>query len=208
MREGSVKPFAFSGFPALLPRRAASLLRDERGVAAVEFSFIVPLMMVMFFGLVEFSSAIAVSRKVSMTVQSLADLASRYTRITDTDVTNFGIIANAMMTPYSATPLRTTVTEVYIDPSSGAARAEWSKGSSPRAVGSTVPVPANLIARDSSNNIIANQYLIFSEASYTYTPAVGYVMRTSVALSDKSYMRPRLSTCVLYATATGNCPTS
>jgi Flp pilus assembly protein TadG len=210
-----MKAFALSGMLASLQRSAARLEcaaaklgRDRRGVAAVEFAIIVPLMLVMFFGTVEFSSAVAVDRKVSMTVQSLADLASRYTSIGDTDMTNFTIIANAMMTPYSSTPLQTTVTEVYIDPSTGVARTQWSKGAAPRAVSSTVPVPANLIARDSSNNIIAAQYLIFSEASYVYTPAVGYVMRTGVTLSDKSYMRPRLSTCVLYNTTTGNCPTS
>ena len=203
-----MKPFVLSGLPALLQRPAARLLRDKRGVAAVEFAIIVPLMLVMFFGTVEFSSAVAVDRKVSMTVQSLADLASRYTSIGDTDVSNFAIIANAMLTPYSSSPLQTTITEIYIDPSTGVARAQWSKGSSPRAVSSTVPVPANLIARDSSNNIITGQYLIFSEASYVYTPAVGYVMRTSVTLSDKSYMRPRLSTCVLYGTTSGSCPTS
>ena len=78
----------------------------------------------------------------------------------------------------------------------------------PRAVGTPVPVPANLIGKDASNKIIANQYLIFSEASYLYTPAVGYVMGVAgVTLSDKTYMRPRVATCVLYNTTTGSCPT-
>ena len=44
-------------------------------------------------------------------------------------------------------------------------------------------------------------YLIWSEVSYTYVPAVGYVMaKTGVNLSDLTYTRPRQSTCVMYNT--------
>jgi Flp pilus assembly protein TadG len=190
---------------------AMSLPRDDRGNAAVEFAIIVPLMLVMFFGTVELTSAVAVNRKVSMVTQQLADLASRYTSVTDVDITNFFTISDAMLTPYSKTPLNATITEIYIDPSTGVARAQWSKGDAPRLpVGSTVPVPANLIARDSvTNAIIPNQYLIFTETNYLYKPAVGYVMGAAgVTLSDKTYMRPRMASCVLYGTVSGNCPKS
>jgi len=48
---------------------------------------------------------------------------------------------------------------------------------------------------------IAGTYLIYSEVSYRYTPAVGYVMgKTGVNLSDLSYTRPRQSSCVMYKT--------
>jgi Flp pilus assembly protein TadG len=192
-----------------LRQSSARLARDNRGNAAVEFSVIVPLMLVMFFGTIEFSSAVAVDRKISMLTQALSDLTSRYTTVNDTDMTNFGIIGDAMLTPYSSTPLKATITEIYIDPSTGVARAQWSKGDVPRGTGTTVPVPANLIARDAANKIVANQYLIFTEASYLYKPAVGYVMGVGgVTLSDKTYMRPRLSSCVLYNTTSGSCPTS
>jgi Flp pilus assembly protein TadG len=203
------KTLTLSAFLRRARLLAMSLRRDQRGNAAVEFAVIVPLMLVMFFGTVEFSSAVAVNRKISMITQQLADLASRYTTIDDTDVTNFGKIGDAMLTPYASTPLKATITEIYIDPTTGVARAQWSKGDVPRGTGTTVPVPPNLIARDAANKIIANQYLIFSEASYLYQPAVGYVMGVAgVTLSDKTYMRPRLSSCVLYNTASGSCPMS
>lgn len=186
----------------------ARLVPDTRGLAAVEFALIVPLMLVMFFGTVEISSGVAVDRKVSMVAQTLADLTSRYTSVTSTDMSNFRAIAAAMMTPYSSTPLKATITQVYIDPSTGVARAQWSQGDYPRSLGSTVAVPAGLISKNSSGAIVANQYLIFSEISYVYVPAVGYVMGTAgVKLSDQTYTRPRQSTCVFYGTATA-CTTS
>jgi Flp pilus assembly protein TadG len=176
------------------------LARDTSGLAAVEFALIVPLMLVMFFGTIEISNGVAADRKVSIMTQSLSDLTSRYTSVNDTDISNFRAIAVAMLTPYSATGLKATITEAYIDPSSGVARAQWSKGDAVRKAGSTVPVPAALIGKDSDGKIIANQYLIFSEVSYLYVPTVGYVMgKAGVTLTDQTYTRPRQSTCVFYS---------
>jgi Flp pilus assembly protein TadG len=186
----------------------ARLARDNRGNSAIEFAMIVPLMLVMFFGTIEFSSAVAVDRKLSLVSQGLADLVSRYATVTDTDITNFFKIGDAMLTPYSSTLLKTTITEIYIDPSSGVGRSQWSNGDAPYADKATVAVPANLIARDASNKVIAGQYLILAETSYVYKPTIGYVMGIGgVSLSDKMYMRPRLASCVLYNTTTGSCPT-
>ena len=47
-------------------RTAAKMLVDRSGIAATEFAVIVPVMLVMFFGTVEFSSGVAVDRKVTL----------------------------------------------------------------------------------------------------------------------------------------------
>jgi Flp pilus assembly protein TadG len=202
---------ALSGWLVALRRSTTRLGRDKRGNAAIEFAVIMPVMLTMFFGVVEFSSAVAVKRKISMAAEELADLAGRYKEVPDTEIDNFFKIARAVISPYSPTVLKATITEIYIDPATGLGRAQWSKGDVVRLAGSTVPVPANLIARDAANNILPDQYLIFAETSYVYVPAVGYVMaKAGVPLSDLSYMRPRLSVCVFYP-ATPNpatCPTS
>jgi hypothetical protein len=57
----------------------------------------------------------------------------------------------------------------------------------PRAV---VSIPTTLA--------IAGTYLIFSEVSYTYTPSVGYVLKSAITLGDVAYTCPRQSTCVYY----------
>jgi Flp pilus assembly protein TadG len=184
-------------------RSAARLSRDKRGNAAIEFAVIVPVMLTMFFGVVEFSSGVAVNRKISMAAEELSDLGARYKAIDNTEIDNFFKIARAMITPYSPTVLKATITEIYINPTTGLGRAQWSKGDVVRLAGSTVPVPLELIAKDADGKIVDDQYLIFAETSYLYVPAVGYVMgKAGVPLSDKSYMRPRLSTCVYYSPAT------
>jgi Flp pilus assembly protein TadG len=190
-----------------LARNWLRMLADRRGLAATEFAFIMPVMLVMFFGTVEFSSGVAVDRKVTLLARTLSDLTSQLPSVTDTQIANFFLASNWIMWPYTTTtpnpypvsPLSGTITELYVDPNTLQARVQWSKGSAPRAISSTVAIPSALA--------IANSYLIFSEVSYQYVPTVGYVMaKAGITLSDFAYTRPRQSKCVLYGTT--NCPTS
>jgi Flp pilus assembly protein TadG len=179
--------------------RANSAIRyflcDRRGIAAVEFSFILPLMLVLFFGTVEFSQGIAVDRKVTIMARTLADLTSQNVSVTSTQLNNIFAASTAIMTPYSATPVNSTVSELYVDPNTLAARVQWSVGSVPLSVGSTVTIPSQLQ--------VGGTYLILSQISYLYVPTIGYVMAPAgVNLSDVAYTRPRQSTCVLYGTTT------
>ena len=108
------------------------------------------------------------------------------------------------MLPYSLTPLTTTVSEIFIYKNS-IAKIQWSQsatvamvGGSPQATlqqsphnpKDTVTVPGGLL--------IPNTWLIWSEVSYTYTPTVGYVLKTNLTMKDETYTRPRQSLCVDY----------
>ena len=206
-----MKP-ALSRWPVSLRLAAARLRRDRRGSIAVEFAMIVPLMLAMFFGIVEFSSGFAVKRKVSMAAEELADMVSRNKTVNDAAMTNFFNIGRAVMTPFSSGLLMATVTEIYIDPATGVAKSQWSQGSAPKPANTIVAVPPNLIARDPvTNAILPDQYLIFAETSYNYQASVPYFTPTAgIPLTDQIYMRPRLSTCVFYPSTPNpaNCPTS
>lgn len=172
-------------------RSACDMLADRSANAATEFAVIVPLMLTMFFGTVEFSSGVAVDRKVTLMARTLSDLTSQSTTVTDTDLTNFFAASKGIMTPYSSTPTLSTITELYIDPSTLVARVQWSQGTTPRTAGNAVTIPTALK--------VAGTYLIWSEVSYRYVPAVGYVMLPAgVNLSDTAFTRPRQSSCVLY----------
>lgn len=188
---------------ALAAWRQALLLRDDtRGVSAVEFAMIMPLMFLMFFGMLDVSNGFAVDRKVSQISQGMADLASRYTTLAETDVSNFFIIAGAMLTPYDKTQLKTTISQVYIDPSTKVAKVVWSRGDQKKVVGTVVTVPTNLIVKDAAGNYLANQYLILGEANYTYVPTIGWVVpKGGLTLTDAMYTRPRQTSCVVMVTS-------
>ena len=185
---------------------ASRLQRDERGLAATEFAIIVPLMLTMFFGTVETSSGVAVDRKVTLIARTLSDLTSQSIAVTTDDLSNFFTASNLIMWPYSPTPINASITELYINPTTGKAVVQWSRkndGTTPRAAGSFATIPSGLIAKDSSGVIAPDQYLIMSEVSYLYVPAVGYIMnKLGVTLSESNYTRPRQTKCVTFGTAT------
>jgi len=172
---------------------SARLARDCRGIAAVEFAVIVPLMLTMFFGTLEFSSGVAVDRKLTLAARTLSDLTSQSTTVVDLDLTNYTTTAKAIFTPYSATPFLSTITSLYVDSTTLAARVQWSKGSAPKSAGTTVTIPSQLQ--------VPGTYLIMAEVSYRYVPTIGYVMAPAgVPLSDVAYTRPRQGACVMYNT--------
>ncbi len=182
-------------------RSVRDLVEDRRAIAATEFAVIVPIMLVMFFGTVEFSSGVAVDRKVTLVARTLSDLTSQSLSVSDADLTNFFAASIAILTPYSSTPTKATITELYVDPATLAARVQWSQssGTVARTPASVVAIPAELA--------VPGTYVIMSEVSYLYTPTIGYVMaKAGVNLSDASYTRPRQSTCVTYPTPTGPVP--
>ena len=61
--------------PSLLWR----LRRDTRGVAAIEFAMVLPILVASWFGMVQLTELSMASAKTSMAAQALADLTSRYT---------------------------------------------------------------------------------------------------------------------------------
>jgi Flp pilus assembly protein TadG len=202
-----------SNIRSCLRRTAAALRRDSRGMAATEFAMIVPMMLLMLFGTIDVSSGVAVKRKITLVARTLSDLTSQSRAVNDADVTNFFAASYGIMWPYPSEPVQATISELYIDPASSVARVQWSQGKAPRGTGSTVGIPSGLIGRDSSGNVLPNQYLIFSEVSYLYQPIVGYVIsKAGIKLSDTTYTRPRKFSCVIYPTPpSGNfpsCPTN
>jgi len=63
----------------------ARFAHARAGMAAVEFAFILPVLVILFFGVVEGSDALSKSRKVSQAVNTLADLAAQETELLEAD---------------------------------------------------------------------------------------------------------------------------
>ena len=59
-----------------IERRLRRLIGDERGVSAVEFALLLPLMLTLYLGAVEVSQGIGADRKVTLTARTIGDLVS------------------------------------------------------------------------------------------------------------------------------------
>jgi len=188
--------------------RVRRLLDDCSGLAAIEFAMVLPIMVVLFFGVVEISSAVSVDRKASLVARTLSDLTSQMASVADADLTSFGEAAKAIMTPYPASPLVSSITEVYVDKTSGVARVQWSKALTIGTTGSVTVAsvaphnPGDVVVLPPTLIVAKGTYVIWSEVSYKYTPAVGYVLaKTGLTFNDAAYTRPRTVLCVRYPTS-------
>jgi Flp pilus assembly protein TadG len=172
-----------------LSRDLRRFARDKRGISAVEFAMLLPLMVTLYLGGVEVSQAVAIDRKVTMIARTVADLVAQVTSVNATDMTNILAASTAVVAPYPDTKLKIVISRVDIDGSS-VAKVIWSKtkNGTARAVNSTVTLPSALT--------VANTSLIWAETSYDYKPTIGYVISGTLTLADKIYMRPRLSDTV------------
>ena len=107
-----MKKFAFlTG----LSQRFASLRRDQKGVSAVEFAMLLPLMITLYLGAVEISQGVGIDRKVTLTARTVADLASQVSSINNADMTNMLNASAAVIAPFTAGQLKVTVSAVTID---------------------------------------------------------------------------------------------
>ena len=189
---GRVADLLLSMRPAVasnLSRHLRGLILDQRGVSAVEFAMLLPLMITLYLGAVEISQGVGIDRKVTLTTRTVADLASQVSSINNADMTNLLNASASVIMPYDTSKLKVTVSQITID-SNGVAKIVWSDtlNGTKRTVGSTVTLPTALN--------VASTSLIWSEVAYSYTPTIGYVVTGTLNLSDQIYMRPRVSDSV------------
>jgi Flp pilus assembly protein TadG len=180
-------------------------LRERRGVSAVEFALILPIMITLFVGGQEVTQGITIKRKVTIATRTIADLVSQSTTISDTDLTAIFDATSTVLSPFAAGNLKMVISNIYID-EDGVASVVWSSahnGATARTAGDPVTLPDGL-------NQFEKTSLLWAETEYTYTPTIGYVISGSIDLKDKLYLRPRLTDCITRVTGgqTINCPTS
>ncbi|WP_171015645.1 TadE/TadG family type IV pilus assembly protein [Devosia sp. FKR38] len=175
-------------------RRWIGRFASERsGVAAVEFALILPIMLLLYIGMMEGSTLIAMDRKVQSVSGAVGDLVSRSDgEIAQSTLEDYVRVAGGMMTPYPVAPLEQIVSQVYVD-SNGTAKVDWSKrfvdqtlvSTGQHPVGATYTLPADVVS------ISKGLYVIVAESQYSYPPLYGIVFKDKVTLYRQNFFIPR-----------------
>lgn len=171
--------------------RAIGLMRDKRGIALIEFAFVLPFLVLLFVGGFQLLDAISAYRKVGKTVRTLADLTTQNTTITAAQADEILGAAQQVMSPYTLSAAVMRISQIQID-ASNRATISWSRSLNGTAfvTGSTFTMPASLN--------VPNKYYIYSEITYTYTPSIASTMIGTIPLSQTIFMSPRNSSFVAY----------
>src|SRR5947209_18157325 len=123
----------------------ARFASDRRGVSAVEFAMLLPLMVTLYLGSVEISQGVGIDRKVTLTSRTVADLASQVSSMSSSDMSNVLNASSSVVAPYDSTPLKVTVSQITIDANGNhTVTLSCTQGGTAHAVGSAVSLPAAL----------------------------------------------------------------
>lgn len=189
-----------------LARLGARLARDRRGVAAVEFAFIAPVLLSLYFVTMEVSQAIEVNKKVGRVGSMVADLLTQQQVTTRSEVEAVMRIGEAILQPYNRTKPTITVTAIQItDENSPKVQVAWSRRMAAGAMGagpaknSTTTVPDALKIR--------NTFLIRVESDLGYKPVITWSAEgkpvlglaaafDGISMKETYYLRPRMSSTV------------
>jgi len=168
----------------------------ERGTIAIEAAIILPLLLLIFLGMVEFSQAWTVKRRVQSVASTTADLVAQSQTVTTAQLNDIASIGAQLMLPFSSAGIALTITSVAED-SQNKITVQWSCS------WATLSSSANCSASGAAYTglptglLSAGQSLIIGRTSYPYTPAIGEFLTGGLTFSASSYFRPRLVTSVV-----------
>jgi hypothetical protein len=174
---------------SLARRLSASLgrfARATRGLAAVEFAVIAPVMLIMLFGSIDLLDMLQANRRAQNTAASLSDVVARDTAVSNDEVAGLWAATNLLMFPNDGATLRVRVTSVRIINAS-TAEVVWSEARGLDKLEPGDPVtdlPAQMMRPGSS--------LIWTETVLPYTSPLGFLAEGVVNLRHNAYRRSRL----------------
>ena len=184
-------------------RKTSQILRrfgsSTRGVAAIEFAAILPVLAVIFLATFDGGRAIATYMKVRAATYALASITNQYSTIASTDMSSILGASSVIMAPYNSTTPVVRVSQIKIT-SATAATVEWSAPQGGTALTIVPPLPTAL--KTSSTYPV---YLIYAEVSYAYTPLFGFFGSGGITFSDNLYTTPRGVSCIVYTPSSPTC---
>lgn len=168
------------------------LARDRRGVSAVEFVLIFPLLVGLLAGTVDFGQALMVSRKMDQIVSTLGDMVSQKSAWTTSDLDAIVTGTATIIQPFDSTNLQIQMTVLDVA-TNLTTTVNWARAYHTTALtkgsASPVTIPTNIAE--------AGVQLIAVKATYSLTTPFSSLLKPVTGVTSYSYsktyiMRPRV----------------
>ncbi len=178
----------------------ARLAHDNRGVAAVEFAFVLPILAIMLLGTVEVARAVDADRRFGNATAMLTDLIAREQELDDADLAGMMQAIEHLMRPYASNTLSLGVVAVRAPMTAGQEpRVEWSyshQGKPVPAKCATYSLPADLVSPGGRVIVVESAYNFTPMfVNWDHNPLKDNLSNGFIAWTDKATLTPR-SDCV------------
>ena len=191
--------------------RSRNLQHDQSGIAAVEFAFILPIMLLLFLGSFETTNLVLAYMKLEASAETAADLVAQTrvnTVLQSTDFTNITNAAKQVLSPLPTSGSELTIAFASVTYNTGSAAIDWHTE-----VNSATPITTANIPNNASLANLGNQAsgstdsVIIVTLTYSYSSPFTYVLSSSYTLTESAFNRPRYMNCVPTYLNTGSvCP--
>lgn len=148
----AAKP-ALPGLIEFRHRLTATLRRlrdDQRGLGAVEFALLFPMLLVVYLTAFELTLGFSSAKRATSAASAIADLVSQQESVDDAFLTSMVDVAAALFVPYDSSELTLKVSGITVS-STESATIAWSWASdntTPYATGTTADVPEDMLEPD------------------------------------------------------------
>jgi hypothetical protein len=170
--------------------------RNQRGVAALEFALMLPILMVMLLGAMDVTRYMLYQQKVDRIAFTVTDLVTQSQSVTTAKMNDIALAAAQIMQPFAFGASGVIiVSSIYKDPNQAYPVIRWqytgggtlARGSKIGNVNGTPTLPNGLTLNDKDNVIITESY-------YRFTPLFnsGYTPETDIY--KVAIYKPRLGT--------------
>ncbi len=203
-----------------LQRELAVARADKKGVAAVEFALILPLMLVLYIGTAEITTALMANRKMTIVARALSDLVAQEdstSGITNATLNNIFGAATAIMSPFNTASLKMTISSIKFVPKSDdatniKAMTIWSIRKT--ATATARPCGPSAISKVANTNAASYTTMpsglyqagtiIVADVEYRFTPNLGGQFlawsssKSFIDMRHTTYMKPRTQDEIIY----------
>lgn len=171
---------------------ALRCLEDRQGIAAVEFAMLLPVMTVMFFGMLEASDLFTVNRRLANATNSLVDLVAQEPTITVSDLDDIIVGVTRILEPTNTSSVTMKVVSLTKGPQqTDPPIVHWSRDED-----GAVPYPAGSTYAKLSDDstLLANSSILVVEVGYHYdSELTGHVFTIPFDFDHQSTRWPRKS---------------
>jgi Flp pilus assembly pilin Flp len=188
--------------------RLRKIRRDTRGVAAIEFALMLPMLIALLIGCLEVTFKIWSTQKAEKLAVTLSDIIAQSTSVTNDDLTSLTSAVDKIMDPFpfGADEGRVIISSIYVEQDETIAKVNWQCFFPPtgsfnatsefgvKDADADLPTGFTLAPRDN---------VIVAEVFYQYHPIAPGLLFDESVVYRRALFKPRLGTLI-----TDPCPAS
>lgn len=159
-------------------------VKDRSALAAMESAFIFPVMMTMLFGVVDIGTSVVINTKVISAAQIASDLVTRQSVITEADITEARLAAEAALEPYfDASDFGIDIAGIRFVEEEAIPEQQWRR--------TTNMSPNPSAVSDSSGLGLEGEGVVVVTVEYRYAPRFGEFLTGDITMQEVAFVKGR-----------------